>query len=153
MEGLSIATAIITLIDATHKVIAICQNYKAAVKGANWELPRIIEEVESLRGVLQGLQRLAKLAENGDPAAMGQLPQLSRLCDPKTGTFALCLSELQTLERKLIPPGWTGESESKLRTLIQALGWPLKRSFVKETLGNLERFKACLNLDLVAIGV
>ena len=152
MEPLSIATSIITLIDATKKVISICQNYKAAVKGAEWELPRIIEEVESLRGVLQGLERLAKQAENADPAAMSQLPQLSRLCDPKTGIFALCLSELQTLEQKLIPPGWTGESES-IRNLIQALGWPLKKAFVKETLGNLERFKASLNLDLVTIGV
>lgn len=153
MDALSIATGIITLIDATHKVISICQNYKAAVKGADWELPRIIEEVESLRGVLQCLERLAKQAKTGDPAAMSQLPQLSGLCDPKTGTFALCLSELQTLERKLIPPGWTGESESKLRNLIQALGWPLKKAFVKETLGNLERFKASLNLNLVTIGV
>ena len=153
MDGLSIATGIITLVDATHKVISICQNYKAAVKGAEWELPRIIEEVGSLRGVLQGLEGLAKLAENGDPAAMSQLQQLSRLCDPKTGTLALCLSELQTLERELIPPGWTGESESKRRKLIQALGWPLKKPFVKETLGNLERFKASLNLDLVTIGV
>ena len=153
MDPLSITGSIVTLIGATHKVISICQNYKAAIKGAEWELPRIIEEVESLRGVLQGLERLAKQAENADPAAMSQLPQLSRLCDPKTGIFALCLSELQTLERKLIPPGWTGESESKLRKLIQALGWPLKKSFVKETLGNLERFKASLNLDLVTIGV
>ena len=153
MDGLSIATGIITLIDATHKVISICQNYKAAVKGAEWELPRIIEEVDSLRGRLQCLERLAKQAENGDPAAMSLLPQLNRLCDPKTGTFALCLSELQILERKLIPPGWTGESESKLRNLIQAVGWPLKKAFVKETLGNLERFKASLNLDLLTIGV
>ena len=153
MDGLSIATGIITLIDATHKVISICQNYKAAVRGANWELPRIIEEVESLRGVLRGLERLSNLAENGDLAAVNQLPQSSRLCDPKTGTFALCLSELRTLERKLIPPGWTGGSESKLRSMIQTLGWPLKKAFVRETLGNLERFKASLNLDLATMGL
>ena len=153
MDGLSIAASIITLIDATHKVISICQNYKASVKGADWELPRLIEEVESLRHVLQGLERLTKQAENADPAAMSQLLQLGRLCDPKTGTFALCLSELRTLEQKLTPPGWTGDSQPKLRNLIQALGWPLKKSFVKETLGNLERFKASLNLDLLTIGV
>ena len=152
MDPLSITCSIVTLIGATYKIITICQNYKAAVKGADGELPRIIEEVESLRHVLQGLERLANQAENAEAAA-SQLPQLRRLCDPKTGTFALCLSELQTLEQKLIPPGWTGESESKFRSLIQALGWPLKKAFVKETLGNLERFKASLNLDLVTIGV
>ena len=153
MDPLTITCSIVTLIDATQKVLSICHNYAAAVKGADWELPRIIEEVESLRGVLQGLERLAKQAKDADPAAISQLPQLICLCDPKTGTLALCLSELQSLEQKLTPPGWTGESDSKLRKLIQALGWPLKKAFVKETLGNLERFKANLNLDIVTIGV
>ena len=144
MEPLSIATGIVTLIDATSKVILICQNYKAEVKGADWELPQIMEEVESLRAALQGLARLA----DSDAAAVSQIPQLSRLCNPKTGTFALCLSELQALERRLIPPGWTGESESKLRKLIHVTGWPLKKSFVEKSLSRLERYKARLNLDL-----
>ena len=148
MDPLSITTSIVTLIDATHKVISICHNYKAAVKGADWELPRLIEEVESLRDVLQGLERLAKQAENADPSAVNQLPQLRSFCDPNTGTFALCLSEMQTLEQKLIPPRWTGESGSKRNKFVQALGWPLKKAFVKETLENLERFKATLNLAL-----
>ena len=153
MDPLSITASIVALIGATQKVLSICKNYAAAVKGADWELTRIIEEVESLRGVLQGLERLAKQAKDADPAAMSQLPQLICLCDPKTGTLASCLSELESLEQKLIPPGGTGQSDSKLRKLIQALGWPLKKAFVKETLENLERFKASLNLDILMIGV
>ena len=148
MDPLSITASVVTLIDATSKVISICQDYKAAVKGADWELPRIIEEVKSLRDVLQDLERLAKLAENADPTAVNRLLQLRLFCDPKTGTLALCLSEIQILERKLMPPWWSGESGSKRRKLIQALGWPLKRNFVKKTLENLERFKATLNLAL-----
>ncbi len=148
MDPLSITTSIVTLIGATRDVISICQNYRAAVKGADWELPRLVEEVESLRRVLQDLERLAKQAENADPAAVSQLPQLRSFCDPKTGTFALCLSELQTLERKLIPPRWGGESGSRRSKITQAVSWPLKKAFVKETLENLGRFKATLNLAL-----
>ena len=153
MDPLSITASIVALVGATKTVLSICYNYRAAVKGADWELFRIIEEVESLRGVLQGLERLAKQAKDADPAAVSQLPQLTRLCDPKTGTLALCFLELQTLERKLIPPGWTEGSDSKFRKLIQALGWPLRKAFVKETLENLERLKASLDLDIVMIGV
>ena len=153
MDPLSITCSIVTLIDATQSVISICHNYTTAVKGANWELPRIIEEVESLRGVLQGLERLAKQAENADPADVSQLPQLRLFCTPETGTFALCLSEIRELERKLIPPRWSGESGSKRSKLVQALGWPLKKASVKETLENIGRLKATLSLDLGAIAV
>ena len=153
MDPLSITVSIITLIDATHSVISICQNYTASVKGAAWALPRIIEEVESLRGVLLGLERLAKQAENADPSAVRQLPQLRSFCTPETGTFALCLSEIQALEQKLIPPRWIGENGSKRSKLFQALGWPLKKASVKETLENIERFKATLSLDLGTIAV
>lgn len=148
MDPLSITASVVTLIDATSKVVSICQDYNAAVKGTDWELPRIIEEVKSLRDVLQDLERLAKLAENADPTAVNRLPQLRLFCDPKTGTLALCLSEIQILEQKLMPPRWSGESGSKRRKLIQVLRWPLKRNFVKKTLENLERFKATLNLAL-----
>lgn len=153
MDPLTITCSIVTLIDATNSVISIFHNYTAAVKGADWELPRIIEEVESLRGVLQGLERLAKQAENADPAAVSQLPQLRLFCTPETGTFALCLSEIRELERKVIPPRWSGESGSKRSKLIQALGWPLKKASVKETLENIGRLKATLSLDLGTIAV
>lgn len=153
MDPLSITASVLALIDATHSVISICHNYTAGVKGADWELPRIIEEVESLRGVLQGLERLAKQAENADPAAVSKLPQLRRFCTPETGTFALCLSEIQALELKLVPPRWIGESGSKRSKLIQALGWPLKKASVKETLENIGRLKATLSLDLGTIAV
>ena len=153
MDPVSITTSIITLIDATHSVISICRNYTASVKGTGWELPRIIEEVESLRGVLHGLERLAKQAKNADPAAVRQLPQLRSFCTPETGTFALCLSEIQALEQRLIPPRWCGKSGSQRSKLIQALGWPFKKASVKETLENIGRLKATLSLDLGTIAV
>ena len=153
MDPLTITTSIVALIDATHKVISICRNYRAAVKEADWEMPRIIKEVESLRDVLQGLERLAKQANDADPAAVRQLPQLRSFCTPETGTFALCLSEIQALELKLIPPRCCGKSGSKRSKLIQALGWPLKKASVKETLKNIGRLKATLCLDLGTIAV
>ena len=153
MDPVTITTSIVALIGATQKVLSICRNYAAAVKGADRELPRIIEEVESLRDVLQGLERLAKQAKDADPAAVSQLPQLRLFCTPETGTFALCLSEIQALELKLIPPRWSGKSGSKRSKLIQALGWPFKKASVKETFENIGRLKATLSLDLGTIAV
>ena len=99
MDPLSMSTSILTVLDVTLRVIAICQDYRAAVKGADWELPRIIKKVESLRDVLQALERLGKQAENADPATVSRLPQLMHFCDPEAGALALCLSEIQNWNR------------------------------------------------------
>jgi hypothetical protein len=120
MDPLSVTASIITVLQAANAVVSICYDYSCAVKNASWELPRIIDEVKSLRNLLETLQQLATRAESADPAAKSRLPTLKLLCEPE-GPLPICLTKLEALGRKLTPPGWIGGLGSKRRALIQAL--------------------------------
>ena len=148
MDPLSITASIITLFHAARSAISICQNYKAVVKEADWELPRILMELENLCNVLKDLELLAKRAETDDLSDVSWVPQLKLLCDPEKGTLASCFSEIQTLERKLTPPQWCGEDRSTRRRAVQALRWPLKKSYVKDICDNIQRYKVTLSVAL-----
>ena len=125
-------------------ILSICYEYSAAVKNASWEVPRITEEVKSLRNALEALESLAEKAECAEPAAKTQLPTLMQLCEP----LAMLLEELQALERKLAPPSWSGQVGSRRRSLIQALGWPMKEADTKRTLENIRKFTNGLSFAL-----
>ncbi|KAI9766559.1 MAG: hypothetical protein M1839_004886 [Geoglossum umbratile] len=150
MDPLSITASIITVLHATIAVISICYDYSTAIKNSSWELPRLIEEVKSLRNIFETLERLAKKSESSDPATDSQLPTLTLLCEPDVGPLAMCLMELEALEKKLSPPSWSGQARSKRRALVQAFGWPLKERDTKKILENIGRFKATLNLAITA---
>jgi hypothetical protein len=148
MDPLSISAGIISVLQATNAVVSVCYNYSSAVTNSSWELPRVLEEVKSLRNVLETLEPLAR-AENADPAAQSQLPMLKLLCEPE-GTLAMCLVELEALEKKLAPPKWSRQAGSKRRAFIQTLRWPLKEEDTRKTLENIERLKATLHLAMTA---
>lgn len=148
MDSLSVTASIIAVIDVTQKVISLCNDYRAAVKEASWELSRIIEEVGSLQNVLRNLQSLATQAENAQNAADSRLPQLKEFCYPNTGALALYFSDIQTLQQKLVPPSWSGVAGSKRRAIIRAVGLSLKKEFVESTLKNVERHGTTLSLTL-----
>jgi hypothetical protein len=152
MDPLSITASIIAVLQATNAVISVCYDYSSAVRNSSWELPRVTEEVRSLRNVLESLEQLAKKAEGADPAAETQLLTLKLLCESGVGPgpLASCLQELERLKNKLSPPDWAGRDGSKRRAFIQALGWPLKEGDTRKTLENLGRFKTTLNLAMTA---
>ena len=150
MDPLSVTASIITVLQAANAVISVCYDYSAAIKNSPWELPRVIEEVKSLRNVLETLDQLAKRAESADPATEAQLPALKLLCEPVAGPLAMTLVELEALEKKLAPPSWSGQAGSRRRAIIQVLGWPLKEGDTKKILENIERFKTTLNLAITA---
>lgn len=154
MDPLSVTASIIAVIQATNAVISVCYDYSSAVKNSPWELSRVIEEVRSLRNVLETLERLAANAERADPAAETRLPALKLLCEPKggqIGLLAMCLLELDLLKKKLIPPKWgSGLEGSKRMSLAQALSWPLKEKDTRKTLDCIRRFNDTLNLAITA---
>lgn len=156
MDPLSISVSIIAVLQAANAVISICYDYRAAVKDSSWELPRVTEEVKSLRSVLETLESLAFNATSGnDPDAGSRLPTLQLLCRARTGNnegglLAMCLEELNNLEKRLAPPKWAGPVGSKKMALAQALRWPLKESDTKKALESLGRFRDMLTLALTA---
>jgi hypothetical protein len=148
MDPLGFTASINAVLQAADAVISICSDYSAAIKNSSWELPRVTEEVKSLRNILE---HLAKKVESVDLASKTQLPTLKLLCEPDGGQLAMCLVELKALEKKLAPPSWGGQVGSKRRAFIQAcLGWPMKKGDTRKTLESIERFKATLNLAITA---
>lgn len=141
MDPLSITASIITVLEVASKVLFTCYEYRSAVKNASKELERVIEEIKSLRNVLEMLEQLAGKTESA------RLPALKLLSEPREGPLAKCLVELGLLNQKLTPPSLSGKSRPR-NALIQALCWPLKGKDIEKTLANIGRFKAKLTLAL-----
>ena len=148
MEALSVTANVIAVLQAANTIISICCDYSAAIKGASWELPKVTQEVRSLRDVLELLVALAKRAENTDPSAEARLPALMQMCNSVTGPLAMCNDGLEFMRKKLEPPKWTGPATSKRTALMQTLSWPLKEGETKKMLQNIERYKKNLSMAL-----
>ena len=152
VEPLSITTSIITLLQATNTVISVCYDYSAALKGAPWELSKVLRELKGLRDVLESLEKLAKASADANPAAHSQLPTLELLCNFKRGSGPLmaCLDEINRIKIKLSPPSWSGKDGSRRQAMIKALGRPLKEKDTMRSLQNIGRFKVTLTLALTS---
>jgi hypothetical protein len=150
MDPLSITASIIAVLQATSTVITICYDYSSAVKGSSWESVKVLDEVRGLRNVLESLEPLVRQETSQNSNVESRLPSLRLLCAPGTGVLSKCLVELTGLEKKLLPPGWSGPPGSKRRALIQASGWPLKKGSVEKILANIGRLKETISLALTA---
>ncbi|KAL8991564.1 MAG: hypothetical protein Q9169_007838 [Polycauliona sp. 2 TL-2023] len=146
MEPLSVTASVIAVLQAAEAVVSVCCNYRSASVGSSWEVPKVLEGVRDLRNVLRALEDIADKAETEAKDATSDLPALAQLCHPETGSLVRCLETLSALEKRLMPPGWSGPDGSKRRNLVQALSWPLKKAETVRTLERIEYFKSTLNL-------
>lgn len=138
-EAFGVAAGVIAVLQITSSVLSVCYDYNAAIRDAPWELPRIQQELEDLRNVLQRLEPLTRHAEISDPA---QLQTLNLLCGPLQ-TF---LEVIKQLKEKLEPPEWTKKWGPKRKALVQSLRWPIKEVETKIILVMIGRFKETLQL-------
>lgn len=154
MDPLSAAASILAILQVTSKVVSICYDYRAAAKDSSWELPRVIEEVKSLRNVLETLEKLAHEMEGPGADARARLPTLQILCKPRTGDegglLDMCFEELNRLRDKLTPPKWMGPTGSKRQAIGQVLRWPLNKTDTIKMLETIGRFRDLLTLALTA---
>lgn len=150
MDPLSITASIITVLEITSKVLSICYEYRLAIRNASNKSSRVIEEVISLRNVLETLAQLAEKVESADSAAETRLPALKLLSEPREGPLSKCLAELGALKQKLAPSSLSGQPRPKRKALIESLGWPLKEKDTIKSLENIERFKTTLALAITA---
>lgn len=152
MDPLNITASIISVLQAINAVISVCYDYSAALKGAPWELSKVVDELRDLRDVLENLERVVKKTGNADPTTHSRLPTLKLLCDSMKGSESLvdCLEEVNRIRNKLSPPSWSGKDGSKRQALIQVLGWPLKEQDTRRSLETIDRFKSTLTLALTS---
>ncbi|KAI0455785.1 hypothetical protein F5B21DRAFT_182284 [Xylaria acuta] len=146
MDPLTISTGIITLLQATTAIITTCYDFRAALNKAPWSLTKIVEELKSLRGVLESLDELA--LEGNKPARFGTRPALEICLNPDNGPLVICLRELTDLGQKLKFPSYVGTTGRKRKAAIQALGWQLSEKEVKDCLERIDRCKTTLSLAL-----
>ncbi|KAL8935840.1 MAG: hypothetical protein Q9216_005232 [Gyalolechia sp. 2 TL-2023] len=146
MDPLSVTANIVTLIGATHDVVTICYNYKAAAKGAPWALSKIIDELNNLRRVLESIERLYRDDDDTDPSTLSRLQHVKQLC-AKDGSIT---KELEGLAKQLCPPKLASVDGSRRQALMKSLQWPLKEGEAKKILRNVERLKSTLELALTA---
>src|SRR5271155_4583978 len=98
MDPLSIIASVIAVLQLTNTLVSICLNHRSKAEKAS-RIIRIMEELTSLRSVLE---RLVEVAENADESGPSHLPALKALCKPD-GPLVKCEAELLTLEKKLKP--------------------------------------------------
>ena len=145
MDPLSISVSVITLIQATNGVIHLCFDYATTVKGATRAISGLLDEIKSLRNILESLERLLSTSDNPDTAPAIQLKEVAALCDSEKGPIA---RELKLLHEKLRLPDWAGQDGSRRKSLLQSLTWPLKEGDTKKVLEKMDRLKNDLELAL-----
>ncbi len=105
MDPLSISVSVITLIQAANGVIHLCFDYASTVKGATRAISGLLDEIKSLRNILESLERLLARSENPKTAPAIELKEVAALCDCEDGLIA---KELKLLHEKLRLPNWAG---------------------------------------------
>ena len=148
-EALGIVGSVVAVLQVTQSVLSVIYDYNAALKGASWEVPRVKDEIEGLRNVLQSLEPLMREAEFADPAAGTRLPTLVKLCGPK-GVLQSCKEELQRLQKKLKSPGWAKAFGPGGKAFIAALRWPFKETETGKILERIGRFSETIGLAISA---
>ncbi|KAI0425674.1 hypothetical protein F5Y09DRAFT_352082 [Xylaria sp. FL1042] len=146
MDPLTISTGIITLLQATTAIITTCYDFRAALKKAPWSLTKIVEELKSLRSILEGLDELALDWEK--PARFGMRPALEMCMNPDNGPLVICLREVTNLGQKLKFSSYAGITGRRRMAAIQALGWQLTEKDAKGCLERIDRCKNTLSLAL-----
>lgn len=139
MEPLGAAASIITLLEVVHKITILCLNVRSRINDAAPELIRLINEVKSLRGILEELVDLSADDHIKDGA---RLRHLETLAEPD-GILVDCSSELQDFEQ------WLQKSlQSSTGSLIGSLKWVYKEKEVSRRLEGIARVKSALQLGL-----
>lgn len=136
MDPLSLVGALIAISQISSKLVSVCYQYRAAVKGARKDISRVLDEVIAVRTIVE---RLVDVAEQSKDEA---LPSLKAVNGP-SAPLQRCLEELQDLRTALKP-------ESNPPSKSVALLWPLKQKDVEVRLAALSRIKSTLQLAVGA---
>jgi hypothetical protein len=136
MDPFSGTASAIAILQLSGAIIATCYDYQARIRSAAKDAKQIINELNSLRTVIESL--LMVLDEERD--ARAPVSVLEKLAQ-KDGSLEGCQNHLEELTRKLEPrEGW--------RHVKAVLLWPLKESDVKKVLGNIQDTKSTIHLAL-----
>lgn len=141
MDPFSLTAGVIAVLQLANKVIALCLNLHSSLN-ARKELDLIVDEVDSLRNILQKLARLeGKVRVNdsdsdSDPANI----ETTNSC---RGPLSICCSELESLYKEL-----DKAKSSGFKFGARAIAWIMKEKELEGRLKRLSRAKQTLQLSL-----
>lgn len=136
MDPLSLTLAASQLLGAVNTVIIIVARYNEEMNKTPRDLERFVEELRGLRGVLESLESLIIEAKKSNSAADPKLQALIPLYEPLT----LYLDDVKALQARLELPSWYTGSRRR-RSIVAALGWPLKEDDAKRELEKMKSFR------------
>lgn len=139
MEPLGAVASIVTLLELVHKITVLCIKARTSIKNAIPDLIRLVDEVKSLRGILEGL---IDIASDDTLQGASRLRHLEALAS-SDGLLETCSSELKELERWL-----QAAFKSNAKSTFGALKWSLKEKDVSRRLEGITRVKSTLQLGL-----
>ena len=139
MDPLSITASAIAILQISGTIISTCYEYRSRVKNESKDAGRIINELNSLRSVLDSLFVLVEDESEDELLEKSDLKNLAQ----DGGVLATCQGELEVLQKKLQPKeGW--------RAAKAAILWPLKESDVRKVLLDINSTKSTIQIALAA---
>lgn len=140
MDGVSGASAILSVVQIAWQAYALCQKYYAEVKSAREEIQSLNQEVVSLAVILD---HVSSLATDGDPASHSCV----RLLTQDRGPVQQCRELLKGIVSKL---DQRENTDSMKKFGKKALEWPFRRKDVQNLLSLVAKHKATLHMALAA---
>jgi ankyrin repeat protein len=139
-EPLGIAASLIAVAQISGSIISLCYDYRRGIQGAHKDVARIIQEVQSLRNVIEQLLQLLDKDDAGNEMCLPSLKNMNINGVP----FAQCQNDLKGLEDRLRTP------VNKWQRLGDQLLWPLRERDVAKTLEGIHRMKGIIEFGLTA---
>jgi hypothetical protein len=137
MDPLSITASAIAIVQLSGAIINTCYTYRSRLKSASKNASRIINELNSLRMVIESL---FQVVEDESETKSGRESTLSKLSQ-RGGPLANCETVLQELSMRLEPKaGW--------RAVQAAILWPLTESDMRTALKEIGSLKSIIQLAL-----
>jgi hypothetical protein len=136
MDPLSLTVAASQLLGAVNTVIVIVARYNEEMNKTPKDLQKFVEELRGLRSVLESLESLILEAKKSGVAADPKLQALIPLYEPLT----LYLDDIRALEVALQIPSWQNTTRRR-RSIVAALGWPLKEDDARRELEKMRSFR------------
>ncbi|KAF2121937.1 hypothetical protein BDV96DRAFT_134213 [Lophiotrema nucula] len=135
MDPLSVAASIITIVQVANAITIICLDASSKSNSARLNIRRILDDVNSLRTVLEGL---ACLVADGHEKSATDLPNLQALAT-KDGPLSRCKTELEELQAEL---------QKAVNTKTGMITWIFREKEVNARLERVSRVRQSLQLAL-----
>ncbi|EXK83840.1 hypothetical protein FOQG_11998 [Fusarium oxysporum f. sp. raphani 54005] len=146
MDPLSITTAVLACLQTSFSILSCCYSLRAEMRTIPHTMIEIMEEVRSLRNLMEILEPVLHGKEALDDKDSPQQAASQGLSNTIMPVIEKCLSELRALQERIHPERVKAILESKRKALLQTVTWRLKGSEAHDAIFNLQKCRASLNL-------